>query len=318
MGKNIFLRVSVYDPIKKKTVYKTITSLKKYNNSEDDAKKYLEEWKAQQLKTFEDKKIEPKVEPEDIKTNEPTEGQQPEEQKQEHTEEKKPIEPTEGEKIKGNPYNVENIEIPYTEFKLNIEPLDKTGTTTLLLGSSKSGKSTQVIKILNEIYTDKKIITVMMADNGLNAQIYKGLSKDIFIMDKFDPQLIKICNRLQKKSKNKYAFCFSLDDMIMNHNSPHLLKMILTMRNAKISTVICLQDMFSLSKKGRHNINNVIFRKQNNSNGIEEIMKNFLGGYPPFNKLNIMDQIRLYQRATENYSFIYLDALNGKLTFHRG
>ena len=82
------------------------------------------------------------------------------------------------------------------------------------------------------------------------------------------------------------------------------------MRNAKISTIILLQSIKLLSKSGRFNGNNFIFRHMNNSESVEEVLKLFLSGYGPFYKISTEDKIKLYKQITSDYSFIYLDALN--------
>jgi hypothetical protein len=47
-------------------------------------------------------------------------------------------------------------------------------------------------------------------------------------------------------------------------------------------------------------------------------MKFFLGSYEPFYKLHMEDKIRLYKEVTKDYGFVYLNALDGIVTFHKG
>jgi hypothetical protein len=70
-----------------------------------------------------------------------------------------------------------------------------------------------------------------------------------------------------------------------------------------------------LAKTNRQNINNCIFKRQNNSEAIELIMKNYLGGYPPFYGLSMEEKINIYRDATKDYNFIYLNNLSDEIFF---
>ena len=73
-----------------------------------------------------------------------------------------------------------------------------------------------------------------------------------------------------------------------------------------------------MDKSSRNNANNIIFRHWNNDIATEESIKHFLGSFEPFYSLpTLNDKIRFYREATKDYGFIYLDALEGEVTFHK-
>lgn len=287
------IRQHYWDPKLRRNVFKQV-AVKKFE-SKEAAEEFLLKWKEEQIKLRGTGKRGRK--------------------KAEEGERGKPEETTEPiveggeEKGKGPIANIE-----YSDFNLKIAPINKTGTSTVIFGSSKSGKTTMLLEILDKYYNDESLITIMFADNGKNAEIYDNVNKNVIMLTHYDPLLIKQIHRIQKRTENKYQFLFVLDDIILSKSDPQLLQLLLTMRNAKISTIILLQSVKLLSKSGRFNGNNFIFRHMNNSESIEEIMKLFLSGYGPFYKISTEDKIKLYKQITSDYSFIYLDALNDQFT----
>jgi hypothetical protein len=207
-------------------------------------------------------------------------------------------------------------EVPYTAFKLNIDDLKETGTSTVIFGASKSGKTTLLKDILDKYYSGKNVITLLIADN-VHSNIYKKIDSSIIKTDRFDTDLIADLHKIQKKTDNKYHFVIVMDDMILQKNDPKILQMMLTMRNAKISTVILLQSPTLLSKNGRFNGNNFIFKRTNNHENAEQVMKFFLGGFGIFYGLKTNEKIKLFRDITDDYGFVYLDALNDKITYHK-
>lgn len=291
------LRVHYWSKSKKKNCYKSC-AISKFNGDREATRQYLEDWKNERLAEEEEVKEEVKEElKEEIK----------EEIKEEVKEEIK-------EEIKEE---VEVVETPKkikkTKFKLELAP--DTGTTTAIYGSSKSGKTYQLIKILKDYYGGSDIITLLIAEN-IHSKIYDDVPNRVIKMDYFDSDLIKKLHNVNKKCKNKYKFCIVLDDMILMKNNTDIMSLILTMRNANFSTVLLFQSIQSLAKTNRQNLNNVIFRRQNNMEAIELAMKNYLGGYKPFYGLPMEDKINIYREATADYGFIYLNALSDDITFH--
>lgn len=293
------IRSFYWDKQKKKTVYKQV-SISKFNN-ESEAREFLNNWKKEQneKQNIKDPIIENASTIKDLIIEDiPTINQ------------KDPI--IEDVLTIDNTIN----QINYTPFKLKIDNMDDTGSSTVIFGASKSGKTYLLKNILNDIYSDDDLIVILFADN-IHSAIYSDLNKNIIKSDKFDPDLIKKIHKIQKKTKNKYKFVIVLDDMILEKSDPQLLKLFLTYRNSKISTLILLQSPTLLCKNSRFNGNNFIFKKCNNSEYVEQVLKFFIGGYDKFHGLSQNEKIKLFQDITNNYGFVYMDALNDKISYHK-
>ncbi len=212
---------------------------------------------------------------------------------------------------------IKENDIEFTKFKLNISPKEEGGTTTLVLGASKSGKTTKCKEIVKKYYSsDKDFIIFLMADNAFNSRVYKDIDKSVIKLDFFSEDLIRSLNRIQKKTNNKYRFLLLIDDIITERNSKLILKLFLTLRNADISTCMMLQSPTLLAKNSRYNTNNVILMKFNNNESIEQIIEMYLG-YDEFYKLpKLHDKIQKYKQLTSNYKYVYIDLLNDNITFH--
>ena len=213
--------------------------------------------------------------------------------------------------------DVTDIKIDYTKFKLHCPNINEDACSTIIFGSSKSGKTTQVIDIINKYFNDKNLIVIFMSSN-IHKPIYDTLPKTVIKLDRWDENIIKHVHHIQKKTKNKYRFLFASDDIIDNKNNKMIQQLILTLRNSLINSIICLQDTKLLSRTARNNGNNFIFRHYISEDRREDAIKLVLNGYQPFHSLrNLNEKKGLYQILTKDYGFIYLDALDGRISFHK-
>jgi len=195
--------------------------------------------------------------------------------------------------------------------------LKEDASSCVLFGSSKSGKTVQSMEIFKKYYGGNDIIPIVISPN-IHSKTYAPLKDKKFIkLDRWDDQLVRDIHKIQKKTKNKYIFAFLIDDCILEKLSPQILQLFLVLRNSKINTVLNLQSITLLSRNSRNNGQNFIFRNFNNDEIIEDAMKFFLGSFEPFYGLPMDDKKRLYKEATKNYSFIYLNALDGIVSFHK-
>jgi len=284
--KNKVIRISYYSKLTKQSKHKQVR-VDKFE-SEEKAKEFLENWKKEQLEK---------------------EGQSLEEVTEEQNQEKEEL----------NNMDVSAIDnIIKTKFKLAIKNEDGAAETTVLFGSSQSGKTTLTTHIVEKYYNDKNTIIIVMSPS-INAPIYKKIKKmkNVISTDFFDGDLIKDVAKIQRKTSNKYRFVIVLDDVVDSKNSPQILKMIMIYRNLNISTVMNLQDVKLMSRSGRHNGNNFMFLRQNTQDAIEDVLQLYLNSYRPFTDLNSkMDKVNAYRKLTENRSFIYLNALDDEISFH--
>jgi hypothetical protein len=290
------IKTSYWSRIKKKSITKQVNT-KKFGGDEVKAREFLENWKIQERQKEEETMA---------GNNQPKKTEEEIEVKKEELNNEVP---------ESSVSASTGVTIHKTKFNLDIPVLTEDGGSTVLFGNSKGGKTTILKNLVSRYYDNKNVITILFAQNA-HAKIYKSLPKSVIKTDYFDPELIHAMHRIQRKTNNKYAFVILMDDMIMEKNDPMLMQMLLTLRNSKISTVILLQDLKLMSRAGRHNINNIIFTKQNTDDGITDVLKLFIGSYPPFNGLNMEEKIRTFREATTDYSFIYFNALDGILSFH--
>lgn len=301
MSKNETARLVYWSKTKKKNIHKSV-ALKKFGGDKEKAMKFLNEWKEEQIKKEQTSKPEDKITPTTI-----NEKKQPESAILETVkvpeviaEDKKPM-----------------PEIPFTKFELESPDLKKDAFSTVIYGSSKAGKTTQAMEIIDKYFGESFVIVLVFSPN-IHSPVYKPLKGDKYIkLDRWDDQIIRDIHKIQKKTKNKYTFLIVIDDCILEKLSPQILQLLLVLRNSKINTLLNLQSVTLLSRNGRNNGNNFIFKHFNNDEVIEDAMKYFLGSYEPFYGLKMEQKIKLYKEAVKDYGFVYLNALDGIVTFHR-
>jgi hypothetical protein len=279
---------------KKKNITKSV-ALKKFNGDEVKAKEFLDKWKEEQ-KANDEKEI----------------NKQSPEMKTEIDDLPPIVEETKIEGVK-----VEMPVITHTKFILNMPNLKEDACSTVIYGSSKAGKTTQAMKLMEDYFGEKFVIRLVFSPN-IHSKVYAPLKdKDYIKIDRWDDQIIKDIHKIQKKTKNKYCFLVCIDDCILEKLSPQILQLLLVLRNSKINTLLNLQSVTLLSRNGRNNGNNFIFKNFNNDEVITDAMNYFLGSYQPFYKLPMEDKIRLYKEVTKDYGFCYLNALDGLVSFHK-
>lgn len=204
-----------------------------------------------------------------------------------------------------------------TPFKLLLDP--HTGNTTFVLGGSKYGKSTALMKIYDQYYSEKNFISILWTVNP-QIQLYKGHRKLLKagVWNAESEEVIKDQKRIQTKTKNNYKFLNIFDDVINVRNNVLMDNMILTYRNSKMSSIISLQYSNLMSKCSRANCNNILAFGFNTDESIEVVIKTFLTGY--LKKVGITkmpDQINWYKDRTADHSFIYIKPSEGIVSFHK-
>lgn len=204
-----------------------------------------------------------------------------------------------------------------TPFKLQLD--GHTGNTVVVLGSSKSGKSTSIMKIYDNYFADTKKISILWT---INPQIglYKG-HKNLIVAQKWNKdseEIIKMQKRIQTKTSNEYAFLNIFDDVIDTRNNMLFQNLLLTYRNSKMSSIISLQYSNLLSKMGRSNVHNLLTFSFNSDESIELIIKTYLTGI--FKKMGLVqmtDMVNFYRAMTKDHGFLYIRPQDGTCTFHK-
>lgn len=212
----------------------------------------------------------------------------------------------------------ENLFVPIELNKFEIETdidlkLDKnTGNTTILFGSSKQGKTTTMLYIMNKYY--KKSINTLFSVNAHDPRFNEIYLKS----DQFNTKstkYIKLQKYINSKVENYYDFTLFFDDIVDCKHKNIINDLIMTYRNSNISTVMCLQYGFLLSKMNRANINNILIFGMNSVEASEDIIKLFLSKY--FDRLGIKDHYGFYKKITANHGFIYIHNATDTISFHR-
>lgn len=196
--------------------------------------------------------------------------------------------------------------IPDKPFKLDLPP--KGGFSIVMIGASRSGKTTAMKHIVDKYLKDK-----MLFFTSFNAHhdIYKDMPKKTMICGDFHPEILKEFHILQKETKNKYKACFIFDDAISSHlkNHPQITKLFSIYRNSDMCGIFSAQAPTLVSPVGRANANFVMLFRLGNAGDIEGTVKDFLRGWLP-KEMTMNERIIWYQEATADHHFILIDNIN--------
>jgi hypothetical protein len=208
-----------------------------------------------------------------------------------------------------------------TKFELKLDPY--TGNTTFLLGSSKSGKSTALMKLYDKYYgKDPNFISILWTGNP-QIKMYRGHKRLLIAgveghLSKENEQVIRTEKELQRRTKSHYKFLNMFDDVISVRNNELLDNLILTYRNSLMSSIISLQYSNLLSKCARANMNNVLAFSFNTDEAIEVMIRTFLTGYcSKIGLTNMPDKINWYKSMTRDHGFIYIKPADDHVSFHK-
>jgi hypothetical protein len=189
-----------------------------------------------------------------------------------------------------------------------------TGNSTALLGSSKQGKSTCMMELFRENYSDADCIATLFATNP---QI--GLYKDprLLVCPVYEPRVVKLAHAINRKTKNAYDFCFLLDDIVDKRDDNTLKQLLLTLRNSNLSSIVCLQYGNLLAKVARANVNNLLLFGFNSDEAIDLVCRQFLASHLREQKVPPAGWAQYYRDATRDHGFIYIHPSSGQVTYHR-
>jgi hypothetical protein len=196
--------------------------------------------------------------------------------------------------------------------------LDKdTGNSTVLMGSSKAGKSTLMMHLFLKYYAGKEFVTTLFAEN-VQIPLYTGpKKKKLVLVNCYEPGLIKMAHFIQRGTDNHYRFCFMLDDIVDKRDDKALKKLVLSLRNSDMSSVVSLQFTNLLAKNSRANVNNILLFRFNSQEAIELAIAQFLKAH--FRRMGIEPDamVDFYKKATADHGFIYLHPASDSISFHR-
>ncbi len=198
--------------------------------------------------------------------------------------------------------------------------LDKNcGNTGAIFGSSKRGKSTLLLHLMEKYWSyqvDPDSINTLFSGNP-HLKIYKGDPR-LLITEGFNQsgeKYIKLQKYINTRTKNKYKFANFFDDILSSKHSSVINSMILSYRNANISMIMCFQYLMMLSKQNRANINFSCIFGCNSSEDMQAIIEHVLKPYfirMGFNTL--AEQMMIFHEVTKNYGFFYIDNLKNTIS----
>lgn len=194
----------------------------------------------------------------------------------------------------------------------------KTGSTVLILGCSKRGKSTLMMHIYDKYFSaDKSFISTLFSGNP-HLKIYKGSGgndKRLIIGYGFNAsssKYVQLQQYINVKTANHYKFLNMFDDVVDSKYNIILKKLVLTYRNSNISSIICLQDVIDLEKKARGSINHSFVFGCNTTENARQVIDLILRPY--FIEAGITDKdamMATFKKITEDHGFFYIDNIAG-------
>jgi hypothetical protein len=161
---------------------------------------------------------------------------------------------------------------------LLIDDIDEAGSTVLICGSSKRGKTHLLKKIWERYYkNNKEVITILISPSS-NIPLYEDMKKNVIKINRYDKQtdgLIKKIFKIQNLTKNAYRFCFLIDDCVSSRYSETLNALFLYARNLLISSICCIQRETLISRSSRSSANNIITFGINTEQCIKGLLESF-------------------------------------------
>ena len=205
---------------------------------------------------------------------------------------------------------ISKLKIPDADFKLNLPPVETGGCSIMMVGSTRSGKSTALKWIMDNYF--KKHCGVLFSQS-IKAHAYKDFNYPLLAKGcAYLPEVIHDFYCINKDTNNHYPFLVVIDDHPLVRSDKELLKLTTIYRNTGISSITCVQTLSLLNPTCRSNINFVMLFKLNSTEQIEKTIKTFLRGYFP-QGLNYDQKIALYQQLTDNHYFLFIDNLAGTI-----
>jgi len=187
---------------------------------------------------------------------------------------------------------------------------DDKPTTMLIVGRSKTGKSTLLMHLYGKYYNNAENISILFSANS-HIEIYKGF-KNLLIRNNFvsvDADTIESAHYINENTDNKYPFLFMFDDIIDLKYVGTINKLILTWRNAGLSSIINTQYAYLISRQNRNNINSIFLGSFIEEEHIVDLIKAYLRPY--FYKIlgqhvKMSAMVQLFRLLTSDHHFIYV------------
>jgi hypothetical protein len=195
-------------------------------------------------------------------------------------------------------------------FQLVLPPVATGGASLMMVGSTRSGKTTALKHILDK-YFPKHLGCLF--SQSVKADAYKDMNYPLLVKSTpYIPELIHDAYVINKETKNHYPWLFIIDDHPLVKTDKELLKLCTIYRNSGISSITCCQNLGMLNPTCRSNINFVMLFHLNNTEAIEKTIKVFLRGYLPAS-WNYDKKIEWYSQTTKDHHFLLINNLEGTI-----
>lgn len=202
----------------------------------------------------------------------------------------------------------------YVKVKHDVELYqDGKPTTLLIVGRSKTGKSTLLMHLYGKYYSkNDNLISILFSANP-HISVYKNKSfKNLIIRGNFateDRDTLECAHYINKNTDNKYPFLFMFDDIIEMKHESVVNQLILSWRNAGLSSIINTQYLYLISRQNRNNINSIFLGSFIEEAHIVDLIKAYLKPY--FRKIlgplaKDQHMVQLYRLLTSDHHFIYI------------
>jgi len=205
-------------------------------------------------------------------------------------------------------------DIPSQEFSMTLPDARTGGCGVIMVGSSRSGKTTGLRKLLTEYFGDK-MITLMT--NSSQADIYRefpdSMGKGGMVKAPcYIPKVLSEMYKINSKCNNKYPFMVVLDDVVDTSmkNDSQMRRLLTIYRNSNISAILSAQSSTILNSVGRTNAHFVFLFKLNTAEEIENAVKKFLSPYLP-TTMKMSQKIQYYKQMTQDHHFFFINNLEG-------
>lgn len=195
-------------------------------------------------------------------------------------------------------------------FQLRLPDVATGGASILMIGSTRSGKTTALKYILRNYF--KHHIGVCFSESAKSPAYQDMKNKNLPLSSAWIPELIKDMYKINKDLQNHYDFMVILDDMPTVKFDKELLKLTTIYRNSNLSSICCIQSPSLLTPTARSNFNFVFLFKSNTTAQTEANIKAYLRGVFP-DGANYDQKIRAMTEMLQDHHFIFIDNLNGTI-----
>lgn len=221
---------------------------------------------------------------------------------------------------KNNTFTKDNITL--------IDPASEGGSTAFLIGGSKSGKTTLLVQSLINLLRSRELRDryniIIIFSESLNAMPLQDLParKDlkIIIFPMYIPELVKLAQKINYKTNNRYGFYFILDDCNELRGGT-LKRQILQMRNAGISTLVATQYVKNIGPGPRGSFHHIYITGARTPPDREFIIKEYMDPYLRDKGIKDKDQkdeyLREHTKLEPNQrELIHIDIVNDEMDTH--